>query len=221
MHSLTGDSEPFGDICDRRPRKHVLDGSIPLFHHAHLHQHLAECHAGPETGQPAVGDVVQSFCTSSRRLATGRTRRRLGARPSLRWRSDSGHATRPSAGADSGNPRGRRRRQRRGRLRFAGRQPAWARRPSHAAPLGESPPAVVGMRREGCGAAPPASRVLRIAARQPCGPPLTPEPLRPLGPALPAGGGLPVMRAPHPHHGLVARRGVPALERVVKVSLTR
>ena len=30
-----------------------------------------------------------------------------------------------------------------------------------------------------------------------------------------------MMRAPHPHHGLAARRGVPALERVVKVSLTR
>lgn len=32
-------------------------------------------------------------------------------------------------------------------------------------------------------------------------PPLTPEPLRPLGPALPAGQGLPGGHAPHPHHG--------------------
>ena len=53
-----------------------------------------------------AGEVVQTFCTSSRRPATGRTRRRPGARPSLRWRSDSGHATRPAAGAESGKPKG-------------------------------------------------------------------------------------------------------------------
>lgn len=40
----------------------------------------------------------------SRRPETGRKRRRLGARPSLRWRSDSGHAGRPAAGAKSGEP---------------------------------------------------------------------------------------------------------------------
>jgi hypothetical protein len=57
---------------------------------------------------------VQSFCTSSRRPEAGRTRRRLGARPSLRWRSDSGHATRPAAGAEGGSPRGRRRQRHQG-----------------------------------------------------------------------------------------------------------
>lgn len=36
----------------------------------------------------------------------GRTRRLLGACPSLRWRSDSGPATRPAAGAEGGRPTG-------------------------------------------------------------------------------------------------------------------
>jgi hypothetical protein len=76
------------------------------------------------------------------------------------------------------------------------------------------------MRREGCGAAPPTSRVLRIAARRPYGPPLTPEPLRPLGPALPAGGGLPGKLAPHPHHGLVVALPVPGGPTTVKTGLT-
>ncbi|BCL14442.1 hypothetical protein GCM10017556_21810 [Micromonospora sagamiensis] len=49
MHGLAGDSKPFGDVRDRRPGKHVLDGPVPLFHHAYLHQHSAECHPGPDT----------------------------------------------------------------------------------------------------------------------------------------------------------------------------
>ncbi|MET8249800.1 helix-turn-helix domain-containing protein [Micromonospora sp. NPDC005197] len=55
-----------------------------------------------------VGIERERLCTSSRRPETGRTRRRLGASPSLRWRSDSGHAERPAAGAESGMPGGRR-----------------------------------------------------------------------------------------------------------------
>jgi hypothetical protein len=81
----------------------------------------------PEATSGSYFRPGSSFCTSSRRPWAGRTRRRLGARPSLRCRSDSGHATRPSAGADSGNPRGRRRRQRRKWVRYAGSRPGRAR----------------------------------------------------------------------------------------------
>lgn len=49
MHRLAGDPESFCDVRDRGSGQHVLDGSIPLFHHAHLHQHSAECHPGPDT----------------------------------------------------------------------------------------------------------------------------------------------------------------------------
>ena len=100
----------------------------------------------------AAGEVVQSFCTSSRRPATGRTRRRLGARPSLRWRSDSGHATRPAAGAESGKPKGPPQNDRPLTGEVVGRQPAGPRgheparrRGAHAGRVGELA-AVAGLR---------------------------------------------------------------------------
>jgi len=92
---LPGDTEPFGNVRDRRPGQHVLDGSIPLFHHAHLHQHTAECHPGPDTDLsrrsrdrtgrlPAICENFLYTFKAARQA--GRTRRRQGARPTLRRR---------------------------------------------------------------------------------------------------------------------------------------
>ncbi len=58
-----------------------------------------------------------------------------------------------------------------------------------------------GKRRAGYGAAPPASRVATaIAARRACGPPLTPEPLRPLTAQWQGAGAKPLPAGPHGAH---------------------
>ncbi len=48
MDSLAGDTEPVGYLGHRKAGLHFNYGAIPLFRHAHLHQHSAECHASSE-----------------------------------------------------------------------------------------------------------------------------------------------------------------------------
>lgn len=149
------------------------------------------------TSAATTGDQnpVQTFCTSLKRPEAGRSRRRLGARPSLSWRT-----RRPRrqpvgwrAGADrAANTTG----SRGGVGELAGRRPG--RRPGRrgpgdrAGPLGEPLPSSVGF-----GGAQCAGALLRVQGRasrrkrRPCGLPLTSEPLRPSGRSRRQADGLP------------------------------
>jgi hypothetical protein len=126
--------------------------------------------------EPSRADPVQTFCTSLKRPETGRSRRRLGARPSLSWRTrrprrqpvgwragaDRAAATTGlqvvgvggvwPAAADHGGLGN----AARGTRRAAGRVTAVERR---------------GWRRAACRAAPPSSRALRVASDGPAGRP--------------------------------------------------
>jgi hypothetical protein len=137
----------------------------------------AECHARPETDllrrswRSDIGHrprSVRTFYTSSRRPETGRSHRRTRApviHPAGDGRVDHGkRARRPVRTTNSLGP------------------------PRYDEPrllnLGNDP-AVAGGRHAACGAAPSGSRALRVASdgpAKPAGPPLTLEPLRPLGP---------------------------------------
>src|SRR5205823_1774791 len=49
MHRLTRYPEPLGDLGHRHPGLNLQHSAVPLLCHGQLHQHLAECHAGPDT----------------------------------------------------------------------------------------------------------------------------------------------------------------------------
>ncbi len=127
---------------------------------------------------------MQTFCTSSRRPETGRSRRRLGAWPSLSCRTRRPRRQ-PVGWRGSGSGRGDDGVTGGAGLRVFGRgsdRAAWATRP------GAAPGRRAGhcRRAPGCGGAsvPGRSSKLKGASRRkrrPCGPPLTSEPLRPSG----------------------------------------
>ena len=104
MDGLPGDAIPGRYLGFRGAAEAFHDGVEPLFHNAQLreshpapparnsqakrgpgrpgvkHQPRPSCQASTGTGQRARDERVQTFCTSSRRPETGRSRRRLGAR---------------------------------------------------------------------------------------------------------------------------------------------
>jgi hypothetical protein len=153
----------------------------------------------PDANVP-MPNPVQTFCTSSRRPETGRSRRRLGACPSLSWRPRRTRK-RPSAGVEKqvGPQRRQSRAGLRGWRRWVGGPTGtpWATRPC-CSRRAAGRVAAVG---DGVGgvSVPGRSSNLKGAARRkrrPCGPPLTSEPLRPSGRSRGQADGLPTGCAP-------------------------